>query len=145
MLALNVIFYSFLSGLFACLVSILIKFAFNTELFIELNNNWLKLSVQAGFICLSFVLNSLMWIFYSKSLQLSSNTLYSTALNKFCNFICSALFGFLLFKENINLINWLIGLFILLIGIVLLNDQQQDREQKTEQHSYTQEISKKSQ
>jgi drug/metabolite transporter (DMT)-like permease len=128
--ALGVVTYSFLSGLLACLVSISIKLAFNLDLILlfdeKSNLDWyLKLSLQIVFICISFLLNSLMWLFYTKSLHLSTNTLYSTALNKFSNFITSVLFGYILFNERINLIRWLFGLFILLIGILLLNDQQE--------------------
>jgi drug/metabolite transporter (DMT)-like permease len=128
--AVGVVTYSFLSGLLACLVSISIKLAFNLDLillFDEKNNlDWyIKLALQIVFICISFLLNSLMWLFYTKSLHLSTNTLYSTALNKFSNFITSVLFGYILFNERINLIRWLFGLFILLIGILLLNDQQE--------------------
>lgn len=123
-LAISVVIYSFLSGFLACLVSIFIKLAFNIDLVLVFDQtNWyIKLSLQVLFICISFVLNSLMWLFYTKSLNLSTNTLYSTALNKFSNFVTSVLVGYLLFNEQINLIRWLLGLLLLLIGIVLLNE-----------------------
>ena len=125
LVAFNLIFYSFISGLFACLVSIFVKFAFNTDLIINASHSYfLKLTVQILFICISFVLNSLMWVFYSKSLHLSTNTLYSTALNKFSNFICSALFGFLVFNERLNFTYWLFGLVLLLIGILILSEEE---------------------
>lgn len=110
----DVTFYSFLSGIFACLVSTSLKIAFN-------NNSNHKL-IQIGFICLSFVLNSLMWTVYTKSLSLSTSTLYASALNKFSNFICSALFGCILFEEKINFILWFFGLIILFIGILILSE-----------------------
>lgn len=125
-LELNVLAYSFLSGLLACLVSIFIKIAFNTDLLLIVENFYLKLLVQTAFVCTSFLLNSLMWLFYSKSLHLSTNTLYSTALNKFANFICSALFGYFLFNEKLNFFRWLFGLTVLFIGILILNSNNQN-------------------
>jgi drug/metabolite transporter (DMT)-like permease len=125
----NIIFYSFFSGFLACLVSIFVKFAFNTHLIVndETINTYLRLLIQVAFICISIALNGLMWVYYTKGLHSSANTLYSTALNKFSNFVCSALFGYLIFNERINLTSWLFGLFILLIGILILNDQEQER------------------
>ena len=131
----NLAFYSFLSGLLACVVSICVKYAFNTDLLLESDTNSPsssstlvesllapRLWLQVAFIALSLLFNSLMWVFYSKSLHLSTNTLYSTALNKFSNFICSALFGYLLFNERLDLVRWLLGLSLLLIGILILSD-----------------------
>jgi drug/metabolite transporter (DMT)-like permease len=111
----DVTFYSFLSGIFACLVSTSLKIAFN-------NNNSDQKLIQIGFICLSFVLNSLMWTVYTKSLSLSTSTLYASALNKFSNFICSALFGYILFEEKINFILWFFGLILLFMGILILSE-----------------------
>jgi drug/metabolite transporter (DMT)-like permease len=124
LIAFNVAFYSFISGLFACFVSISVKLAFNTNLILDLNqHSWLlKVSLQVVFILASLLFNSFMWLFYTKSLNESTNTLYSTALNKFSNFICSALSGYFLFEENINFTRWFFGLTILLIGIIILND-----------------------
>ena len=131
---LNVVFYSFISGLLACFVSLFIKLAFNTNDYITVSNEfYLKSLVQIVFVGLSFSLNSLMWLFYTKSLNLSANTLFSTALNKFSNFLCSALFGFLIFKEELNFTRWLLGLFILFIGILILNDQQGLNQQQKDQ------------
>ena len=125
-ITLNILFYSFFSGFLACLVSIFIKFAFNTHLVLSdsLSSFPLKLSIQVLFIGISVGLNGLMWIYYTKSLNFSANTLYSTALNKFSNFICSAFFGFFIFNEKLYLSRWIFGLFVLLIGILILNDQE---------------------
>ena len=135
----NVVLYSSLSGILAFFVSLCVKLAFNLELLIDSkylttdNNNFFlsdskKFLIKIVFIGFSFVLNSLMWIFYSKSLHLSTSTLFGTALNKFSNFISSAVFGFLIFKENIHLSRWLFGLLLLLVGILILN-QEQGRQQ----------------
>lgn len=139
MIAFDVTFYSFLSGILACFVSISLKLAFNTHLLVESPENQylfglvsLKLLLQVCFICVSFGLNSFMWIVYTKGLQLSSSTLYTTALNKFSNFICSAICGYFLFEEKIKLFTWLIGLVLLLIGILILNEPQKQNKQEEE-------------
>lgn len=140
---LNVVFYSLLSGLLACLVSILIKLAFNLNNFFSINidgNNWsrdylndqyLKYALLAFIIAIGLLVNSLMWIFYSKSLALSTSTIYSTGLNKFSNFVFSALSGYFIFNEQIDLIKWLVGIGLLLIGLVILADQQTAKQQPT--------------
>lgn len=135
MLSFDVTFYSFLSGILACFVSICLKIAFNIDLlqnYILFDFIALKLILQILFICFSFALNSLMWIVYTKSLQLSTSTLYATSLNKFSNFICSALCGYLLFEEKIRLFTWLIGLLFLFIGILILNEPKQQQHIKLE-------------
>ena len=62
--------YSLLSGLLACLVSIGIKLAFNTEIVLDKSEEeasvTLKLALKVLFVCLAVLCNSLMWIFYSK-------------------------------------------------------------------------------
>jgi drug/metabolite transporter (DMT)-like permease len=137
-IAFGVVTYSFLSGLLACLVSISIKLAFNTDIVVlfETRNagiDWIiKLSLQIGFVGIAFALNSLMWLFYAKSLQLSTSTLFSTALNKLSNFVTSVFFGYLLFNERVNLVRWLFGLLLLLIGIVLLDEQHGGKKPKRE-------------
>jgi drug/metabolite transporter (DMT)-like permease len=70
-----------------------------------------------------------MWLFYTKSLNLTANTLFATALNKFSNFVCSAIFGFLIFREELNVTRWLFGLFVLFIGILILNGEQGKQKQ----------------
>lgn len=135
MLSFDVTFYSFLSGTLACFVSLCLKLAFNTHL-ILLDNFYLfdlvsvKLIVQILFILFSLGLNSLMWIVYAKGLQLSSSTLYASSLNKFSNFITSAVCGYLLFEEKIKLINWLIGLLFLFVGILILNEPAKHQQQQ---------------
>ncbi len=135
MFSFDVTFYSFLSGTLAGFVSLCLKLAFNTQL-ILLENFYLfdlvsaKLIVQILFVLSSLGLNSLMWIVYAKGLQLSSSTLYDSSLNKFSNFITSAVCGYLLFEEKIKLITWLIGLAFLLTGILILNERNKQLQQK---------------
>ena len=60
-----------------------------------------------------------MWIIYSKSLQLSSNTLLANALNKFCNFLFTTISAYLLFGEQLTN-KFFIGLSFILVGILIL-------------------------
>lgn len=136
-IAFQVFFYSFLSGLLACFVSLFIKLALNVDRvnsYLAPNSSQVVIVewiLRVGFILASFVVNSLMWLFYTKSLNLTKNTLYASSLNKLSNFICSALFGLFLFDEKLNLARWLVGLAFLLVGLVILNEQQKDqREQR---------------
>jgi drug/metabolite transporter (DMT)-like permease len=138
MIAFDVTFYSFLSGILACFVSISLKLAFNTHLLIDTPENQyifglvsLKLLLQVCFIGIGFGLNSFMWIVYTKGLQLSSSTLYTTSLNKLSNFICSAFCGYFLFEEKIKLFTWLIGIALLFIGILILNEPREQKQEKS--------------
>jgi len=143
LLPLNILFYSFFSGFLACLVSIFIKFAFNTDIVISESSSSfpLKLLIQLAFVGISIGLNGLMWVYYTKSLHFSANTLFSTALNKFSNFVCSALFGFLIFNEKLNITRWLFGLFVLLVGILILNDQESKKIQNDGDRKFKEKIS----
>lgn len=115
--------YSLIAGFFACLVSLLIKFALNIDNLILSNNRYLKSTLQIGLGIFSFLCNFFMWLFFSKSLKTSSTSLYSTSLNKFSNFIFSAIFGYFILNESFDIFRWLIGLIILLIGIIILGNQ----------------------
>ncbi len=119
-LQVQLLFYSFLSGCLACIVSVCMKLAFADLTLITNSDSILIYSIRLISIAFSILSNIFMWIFYSKSLQLSTNSLVPTALNKLCNFICSAVFGYFLFSENINL-NWFIGIVFLTVGILILN------------------------
>lgn len=116
------IIYAFGSGILACAVSILIKLGFNLNL--ETHSYLIKLGLQGFLIGLAFLANSFMWILFSRSLALSKNTIYATGLNKFSNFISSALFGYLLFEERLNLVTWSSGIGCIFVGLVILADQQ---------------------
>jgi len=94
-----------------------------------------------AFVGISIGLNGLMWVYYTKSLHFSANTLFSTALNKFSNFVCSALFGFLIFNEKLNITRWLFGLFVLLVGILILNDQESKKIQNDGDRKFKEKIS----
>lgn len=118
---------SLLSGLLACLVSISVKLTFtdyNLHFIDQKSNSQTSylviLLIRCIFFASSFILNAFMWIFYTKSLQLSSNTLLATSFNKLSNFICSALFGILLFNENLKY-TWFIGIAFITCGIFILN------------------------
>lgn len=124
--------YSCLAGFLACLVSLLIKLTFNLDNYILINYQYLRLVIQIILVILSFLCNSFMWLFFSKSLEKSSTSIYSTALNKFSNFIFSALFGLLILNEKINIKRWSFGIAILLIGIFILGHQKDSKNAKSQ-------------
>lgn len=107
-----VVIYSFSSGILACLVSILIKLAFNSS-----TSVWLQ---AAALISLAFVANSLMWLLFSKSLALTDKTVYATGLNKLANFVVSALAGLTLFDERFDLVQWTLGILLISLGLFLI-------------------------
>lgn len=124
--------YSFLAGFFACLVSLLIKLTFNIDNYTVIENQNLKFVIQIVLVIISFLCNSFMWLFFSKSLEKSFTSLYSTSLNKLSNFIFSALLGFFILNENINITRWSFGITILSIGILILGQQSDIKNEKNQ-------------
>lgn len=122
---LKLIIYSILSGVLACIVSVFMKLAFNLASISIITNiidkNSLLINlIRLIFIGLSIISNLLMWLFYTKSLQLSTNTLLATSINKLSNFIFTTLISYLLFNDKLT-IKWFIGIQFLFVGILILN------------------------
>ena len=109
----SLIIYSSISGLLACIVSVFMKLAFNLES--------IHIIIRILLIILSISSNTFMWIIYSKSLQLTSNTLLANSLNKFCNFFFTTISAYILFEEKLKF-KFFIGLGFILIGIIILNN-----------------------
>ncbi len=105
--------YSSISGLLACVVSVFMKLAFNLES--------INIITRILLIILSLLSNTFMWIVYSKSLQLSSNTLLANSLNKFSNFLFTTTSAYLLFNEQLS-IRFFIGLSFILFGILIISN-----------------------
>lgn len=117
-----VVVYSFSSGILACIVSVLIKLAFNNNSTSKsTSSDWLLVSLQTvAFIALAFVANSLMWLLFSRSLALTDKTVYATGLNKLANFVVSALAGLTLFNERFDLVQWSFGILLISVGLFLI-------------------------
>ena len=96
-----VVIYSFSSGILACLVSILIKLAFNS---VNSTSVWLQAAA----------------LLFSKSLALTDKTVYATGLNKLANFVVSALAGLTLFDERFDLVQWTLGILLISLGLFLI-------------------------
>lgn len=122
---LSVVFYSFSSGILACVVSVLIKVAFNSTW--SSASAWLHTGIC---IALAFVANSLMWLLFSRSLALSDNTVYATGLNKLSNFVTSAFVGLVLFKERFDLWQWSFGIVLISLGLYLIASSTSQRNEK---------------
>mmetsp|Transcript_28010 Transcript_28010/g.39482 ORF Transcript_28010/g.39482 Transcript_28010/m.39482 type:complete len:147 (-) Transcript_28010:68-508(-) len=80
----------------------------------------LELVIRVFCFAMIFVMNSIMWSFFVKSLNLASNTVSATVINSSTNYFCSALFGFLLFREHLEE-SWWFGASLILIGLFLIN------------------------
>lgn len=119
-------FYSIVAGVSACSASIFGKLTFSQEnLFSPPSLVHLTLFV---------ISNVFMWRSYSKALSLSSTSIQPTILTKTINFFLSALFGFLVFSESINLI-WFIGFLLIIIGVYLISSQDESNRHKVSSHS----------
>jgi drug/metabolite transporter (DMT)-like permease len=118
---LSLIIYSTISGLLACIVSVFMKLAFNLES--------INIIIRIILIILSILSNTFMWIIYSKSLQLSSNTLLANSLNKFCNFLFTTLSAYILFDEKLTN-KFFIGLSFILVGILILTTNNRNDEEE---------------
>lgn len=78
------------------------------------------LYIRVLFFAMIFVCNAVMWTLFTKSLQFCTSSVEATVTNTASNFLCSALFGFLLFNEALS-VKWLAGSFMILIGLMLIH------------------------
>jgi len=129
-----VIVYGIQAGIFASLASIFGKLALNeSEIvstcieasnYLTLNSEVLcyKLSPLLRVIStvLIFTCNSLMWLFYTKSLSTSSTTAAAVAINTAANFLFTGFAGAFLFKETLTW-KWFIGTMLMLVGVLCIN------------------------
>ncbi|XP_052815266.1 transmembrane protein 42-like [Mya arenaria] len=76
----------------------------------------LRVSCFAGI----FLFNSLMWTFYTKSLQYCSSTIEATITNTGANFLVTAFLGLTLFGEQLSYFWWL-GSCLILAGLILIH------------------------
>ncbi|KAH9426308.1 hypothetical protein DERP_010875 [Dermatophagoides pteronyssinus] len=126
---------SILSGLFASLASVFGKIATSSKicqsylqsiLSIYTDDDdsneiqiWLIRAIQILAFAAMILVNSIMWTQFSLALAHSRYTIQVTTVNTVTNFICSAIFGIIIFNETIT-IQWTIGITLILIGIILL-------------------------
>ena len=83
------------------------------------------------FVLSTVLLNAVMWIFYTKALRLSGNSLQALAINTACNFIGSAAFGLLLFGDDLTASS-MFGMLLMLLGVVLINTGNQETGQSAQ-------------
>lgn len=126
--------YGVQAGMFACLASIFGKLALNdtdiTALCMQIGTRydydlvapcsriapWLR-AVCFGMI---FACNSLMWLYFTKTLNVSDTTAEAVAVNSATNFLLTGLAGMILFGEPISM-KWVIGTCCIILGLVCIN------------------------
>ncbi|XP_065676570.1 uncharacterized protein LOC101241646 isoform X2 [Hydra vulgaris] len=134
---------SFLSGVCASLVSVFSKLTFGEyeiaevlcrveliERFVGVFNlNCITIDVPFRVLMFGFVLlcNLVMWALFMFSLSMSSSTVEVTVINSSANFITSGLFGMVFFREAFS-ITWVVGLFFICSGLVLIHRSQNKEE-----------------
>lgn len=119
------------SGSFAALSSVFGKYTFGDDFYVLLKHlnetfHWLHLKAQIEWlvwICLLTALilcNVFMWIFFSKAMAWSPNTIEVTSVNSASNFLFSSVLGVFLFKEQLSLL-WMLGIVFIVIGLLVLH------------------------
>ncbi|KAL8616278.1 hypothetical protein ACOMHN_056221 [Nucella lapillus] len=73
-----------------------------------------------------FVSNAVMWIFFSKALQLCSSSIVATVTNTAANFFFTASVSWLLFEEKLPLL-WWCGSSLILTGLLLVHHGSRDK------------------
>ncbi|OQV23479.1 hypothetical protein BV898_02599 [Hypsibius exemplaris] len=121
-------FLSATAGLAGSLASVSAKFAFgDLPLSLDVEPSILpfpapvvSVAFRGVFILGTILLNGIMWAFYMKALRVSGNTLQALAINTACNFVSSAVFGYLFFGDLITG-SWMFGAALMLVGVILMN------------------------
>ncbi|GAB1605661.1 transmembrane protein 42-like [Argonauta hians] len=144
-------FLAVFSGLFAALASSAAKLVFNTDIihtFCNLATSQDSFASLQAFVCsdvisnvlwlvcLGFVLlfNVLMWTTFTKALQYFTSTVEASATNTASNFLFSAILGWMIFSEQLNM-QWFLGFLCIVSGLFLIqkqNQQQQPQQQPPE-------------
>ncbi|KAK9396490.1 transmembrane protein 42 [Crotalus adamanteus] len=81
---------------------------------------WVSMILRVVCGGLVFMCNAIMWTFFAKALRYSSSSATVTVTSTASNLIFSAFLGRLLFGEIDDLL-WWIGIFISLLGLLLLH------------------------
>ncbi|KXN72272.1 hypothetical protein CONCODRAFT_77867 [Conidiobolus coronatus NRRL 28638] len=126
-----------LSGIFACLNSLLTKLAIDRKLIsifnefnISLNDDKVVYYVRALMLILTVMSNLAMWGCFTKALSLSQSSIQVTTLNNCTNLLFSGILGYLLLNETINA-KWVFGVMLVVIGSYLLNKNNEDEKEKS--------------
>jgi uncharacterized membrane protein len=121
----SVNFYSILAGVSASFASIFGKLTFSQPTFVSL--------LAVIYIALFVFSNVFMWRCYSKALSLSSTSIQPTIVTKTSNFLLSALVGFFVFSESINL-TWSLGFLLILVGVYFISTEHESAGTQVSSH-----------
>uniref|UniRef100_A0A0B6Y8D3 EamA domain-containing protein n=1 Tax=Arion vulgaris TaxID=1028688 RepID=A0A0B6Y8D3_9EUPU len=64
--------------------------------------------------------NALMWLLFTKSMHMCTSTLEATACTTSSNFFFTAVFGKVLFREQLGIL-WCIGSLLMVLGLAVLH------------------------
>lgn len=116
--------FALIAGTFAAGASFFGKLAVDGYLLPSLTSSGpLLLILRVASFATVFVMNALMWAFFTKALSLSTTSVQATVVNVVSNFLTTALLGVLVFKETLTP-SWWLGAGLILTGTILLNKQQ---------------------
>ena len=122
---------SLVSGVFAALSSMLGKLAFGSKEFENLvltlmtmipGTNPVQLQICLWWLMLLLLVlaNVAMWVFFSRAMMLSPNTIEVTSVNSVANFLFSTLIGVIIFNEALT-ISWIAGILLMVMGLLIIH------------------------
>lgn len=126
--------YGVQAGVFACLASLFGKLALNDK---DIMNICMRIGdkydmdlvapcsqlapwIRAACFGMIFLSNSLMWLFFTKTLNVSNTTAEAVAVNSAANFLLSGLSGMVLFGEAVSW-KWAAGTCCIILGLICIN------------------------
>ncbi|CAG9310741.1 unnamed protein product [Blepharisma stoltei] len=109
---------SILAGVFAATAGAFGKFGFQSFYWGEFLY-YEELSLKIACIIIMLVLNSLMIKFFMQSLK-DLGASKATVINFTCNYMSSAVFGYLVYSEYLSL-TWGLGALLMIIGVYIIS------------------------
>lgn len=119
------ILLSLASGFLASVASVFAKLALDTPS--------ISLRYRLFLIIVMIVVNSLMWMTFSKALDLCPSSVVASVLNTICNFTTTGILGVVLFNEiHVFSIQWSMGMIMVVLGLCLILHEDRGGEEKDE-------------
>lgn len=136
--------YGVQAGIFACLASVFGKLALHDR---DIQSLCMKIGERLDYDLVApcsriapflrvacfgmvFVSNSLMWLYFTKTLNVSSTTAEAVAVNSAANFLFTGIAGVILFSEVVTW-KWALGTCCIIFGLVCINlsNSESDRQE----------------
>ena len=133
--------YGVQAGMFACLASLFGKLALSDDdimqICMKIGDRYdmdivapcarISPLIRAACFGMIFISNSFMWLFFTKTLNVSATTAEAVAVNSATNFSLSGLSGMVLFGEAISW-KWAAGTLCIILGLFCINLSQPSKE-----------------